>query len=280
MIGDLRFGIWDLGPPTVYLVRHGEVEHHRTDVSLTPRGRKQAEAAGAALAARIADGHAVFVYHSPVTRVQETADLIRASLKVAMTAAGRAGRIVLHPSQPDPTLCNVRFIVGPGREPEEPSLLYDEIKIPAYLQRLPPARAEFYRGFWASADPMGYWLTHDSHGGAESPDVVLNRLRGRLGEIFSDDGALTPAPSPLAKLRDGRGESAHWIMVTHSGTLRALLRDAFGADPGEPNFCEAITLKPSGWADWVTLSYRGPRTAYRLSSMMDAVKQWAIRDTR
>ncbi|MBF8282050.1 MAG: hypothetical protein HW378_965, partial [Anaerolineales bacterium] len=55
----------------VYLVRHGEVEHHRTDVSLTPHGRAQAEAAGAALASRVADGDTVSIRHSPVTRVLE-----------------------------------------------------------------------------------------------------------------------------------------------------------------------------------------------------------------
>ena len=146
----------------VYLVRHGEVEHHRTDVSLTPRGRAQAEAAGAALASRIAGGDTVSIRHSPVMRVLETAELLRAGLVSALAAAGRADRAVISPLHLDVALCNVRFILGPGQEPEEPSLLYETINTPAYIESASPARAEFYRGFWSSRDPMGYWLTHDS----------------------------------------------------------------------------------------------------------------------
>lgn len=240
----------------VYLVRHAEIEHHRTDVSLTALGYEQAAASGAALADRIREGDTVFVYHSPVTRVQQTANVLYQSLTAALAASGRAARVTLHQPQPDSALCNPGFIVGLGREPVEPSLVYAMTSEPDYLEGLPAARAEFYRGFWASADPMGYWLTHDSGGGAESPAAVLARLRERLRDIFSGK-ALAPDPSPTAKGGGGRGGSSHWIMVTHAGTMRALLQPAFGTDPGEPDFCEAIVLQLSGQADPVTLSYRG-----------------------
>jgi broad specificity phosphatase PhoE len=140
-------------------------------------------------------------------------------------------------------LCNVRFILGPGREPEEPSLLYAAINTPAYLQSVSPARAEFYRGFWSSRDPMGYWLTHDSAGAAETPEVVLARVRERLRSLFANH--TNKAESRL-----------HWIGVTHSGAMRDVLRAAFGEDPGEPDFCEAIVAEPAG-RDQATLSYRG-----------------------
>jgi broad specificity phosphatase PhoE len=225
----------------VYLVRHGEVEHHRTDVSITTRGREQAEAVGAALASRIADGDTVAIQHSPVLRVRETAELLRAGLSSALAAAGRGDRVAISPPHPDVALCNVRFILGPGREPEEPSLLYAAINTPAYLQSVSPARAEFYRGFWSSRDPMGYWLTHDSAGAAETPEVVLACVQGRLRSLFAEHGGT-----------DGR---LHWIGVTHSGAMRAVLRAAFGEDPGEPDFCEVIVVEPSG-TDRATLTYR------------------------
>ncbi len=222
-------------------MRHGEVEHHRTDVGLTAHGRKQAEAAGVALANRIADGDAVIIRHSPVTRVKETAELLRAELVSALAAGGRMDRVAVSRPGPDDALCNVRFVLGPGQEPEEPSVLYATINAPAYLQSVSPARAEFYRGFWTSDDPMGYWLTHDSAGAAETPEAVLARVRNRVGGLFAE--------------HNGTGESLHWIGVTHSGTMRDILREVFAEDPGEPDFCAFITLEPSGQADRVRLTY-------------------------
>lgn len=234
--------------PLVYLVRHGEVEHHRTDVNLTPRGRAQAETTGAALADPLAEGDTVLLYHSPVKRVKETADLMHASIDAALKTSGRDGRVHLHAPRQDQALCNVRFFAAPGEEPEEPSLLYARINTPAFQQDLPPARADFYRGFWVSADPMGYWLTHDSAGGAETVEVVLARLQGRLRSLF-DPERLGETPSPRGRV--------HWIGITHSGAMRALLRAAFGDDSGEPDFCESILIEPSDRTGWVTLSYRG-----------------------
>ena len=226
----------------VYLVRHGEVEHHRTDVSITARGRAQAEAAGAALASRIAGGDAVSIRHSPVIRVRETAELLRDGLASAL-AAGRVDRVSISPLHLDPSLCNVRFILGPGQEPEEPSLLYETINTPAYIESASPARAEFYRGFWSSRDPMGYWLTHDSAGAAETPEFVLARMKERLRGLFANHARM-----------DRR---LHWIGVTHSGAMRDVLRATFGDDPGEPDFCEVIVAEPSRRADQATVSYRG-----------------------
>ena len=225
----------------VYLVRHGEVEHHRTDVSLTPRGRAQAEAAGAAFTGRIADGDTVSIQHSSVTRVQETAELLHVGLASTLAAAGRAERILISRPGPDVALCNVRFCWGQDQEPQEPSLLYAQINTPAYLQSVLPARADFYRGFWASRDPMGYWLTHDSAGAAETSGVVWARIQERLRNVFDEDASHV---------------RAHWIGVTHSGSMRVVLREAFGVDPGEPDFCEVIVIEPTGDADYVRLTHR------------------------
>jgi len=239
---------------TIYLVRHGEIEHHRTDVSLTARGREQAGAVGRALTSRIGQGEAVFIFHSPVTRVRETAELAREALRMGLRVEG----VTLHSPELDVALSNVRFVVSPEQGPEEPSLVYARINAPAYLSALPPARAAFYRGFWDSPDPMGYWLTHPSDGGAETPECVLGRLLTRLREILTD-----------GKLYEVR---THWIMVTHSGAMRALLRHAFGADPGEPNFCEIVVIEPSESLSGVTLVYRNRTIPLNLAEVSSAPK--------
>ena len=239
----------------IYLVRHGEVEHHRTDVSLTPRGRAQAEAAGALLAAHVAAGDSVAIRYSPVTRVKETAEFLRAGLSSALMAAGSAERVALSPPQPDEALCNVRFTLNPREQPEEPSLLHAQTNRPAYLQSAPPARADFYRGFWASRDPMGYWLTRDSAGAAETPEIVWARVCERVRSLLAEH----------AKSAERR---THWIGVTHSGALRVVLRHAFGADPGEPDFCSVVVIDPDGAApdNRLTLSYQGRKAPLEIAN--------------
>lgn len=222
---------------TVYLVRHGEVEHHRGDVGITVRGHEQARRAADDISTHIDQGDIVYIYHAPVKRVSETAADIHQQLSV---------RFDLSPIQADESLCNVRFMaqIHGKNQIEEPSLLYAQITNESYFKRLSPACANFYRNFWASDDPMGYWLTDAQHsdGGAELPETVLNRLLTRLSEIFTAN-AKFPAHS-------------HWIMVTHSGALRVFLRHAFGSDPGEPDFCGIVTLEPLAQSDHVVLSYQ------------------------
>jgi broad specificity phosphatase PhoE len=225
----------------VYILRHGEVEHHRSDIDLTPRGREQAHVAGLALRNASQAGDTIHVFHSPVLRATETAFALYESLALTSERDAHPRPETLYPPQPDPALHNVRFVTAPTREPQELSTLFAELRAPAYLANLSPLRAEFYRGFWSSADPMGYWLTHESGGGAESPGTVLDRVTSRLRDIFSRDGARRDV----------------YIMVTHSGPMRALLRGVFGADPGEPDFCETIALELSNDADCAHLSYRG-----------------------
>ena len=232
-----------------YLVRHSEVEHHRADVGLTPRGRALAQAAGTALYDRLADGDLVYVQHAPVTRVQETADLLYSAMASALRMAGRESRIHLYPPQPDPGLRNVRFIVEPGQEPQEPTLAFARINSPGYLESLLPARATFFRGFWASPDRLGFWLTHDSAGAAETTDEVWARLRNWLQSKFADHAGAGSSSS-------GAG-CVHWIGVTHSGGMRVVLRRALGFDPGEPDDCEAIIVEPSGETDRLVIAYRG-----------------------
>lgn len=227
----------------MYLVRHGEVAHHRSDVSLTARGRRQATAAGAAFAARIIAGDHVRIRHSPVTRVRETAEILYQQLADTLAAAGGNEHVLLSPPRPEIALSNVRFVLAEEGEPEEPSRLYSTVNQPDFLKSIPPERANFYRGFWSSPDPMGYWLTHNSAGGAEAPEDVLARLQGLVRQV-------------LGVGAESIGRS-FWIMVTHSGAMRVALRAVFGHDAGEPAFCETIAIAPDDEASRVALSYRG-----------------------
>lgn len=232
----------------VYIVRHGEVEHHRSDVELTARGREQARAAGIELASRMAgNGTTVRVFYSPVLRVLETAQLLTETLGATLAQTERARAVIIHAPQPDGALENARFILDAQRGMQEPSLLYADINTPEFMRTISPARAEFYRGFWASDDPMGYWLTHDSDGGAEAPAAVLRRLEQRLRDIFSADGADTV-----------------FVLVTHSGAMRVLLSSAYGTDPGEPDFCAIISVTPTHQPGQVRFTYRDRGVDYAL----------------
>lgn len=234
----------------IYIVRHGEIEHHRADIGLTARGRKQAKDKGGAFEKSILDGSSVFIHHSPVSRVSETASLIYAGLSAALERSSRNGGVLLQTPVPDPTLCNPRFIMDPQKPPEEPSCLYQQTTDPDFLASLPPRRAAFYREFWTNPDPMGYWLRVDSCGGAETSALVLDRLLFRLRSIFTSDEMPTP--------------DSYWFLVTHSGTMRAFLRKAFGVDLGEPDFCEDILVKPADKQNWITLTFREETASLKL----------------
>lgn len=219
---------------TIYFVRHGEVEHHRADVGLTENGHAQAQRAADALAAGFRPGEPVAIAHAPTRRTYETAAAIHNRL---------AARFPLPPLQPDEALANVRFILHTNGSTRlaEPSLTYAHFAPgSAYLDSQPPARAAFFRQFWTSRDPMGFWLANPSAGGAELPEAVLHRLQARAREIFA-----APAAGP-----------SHHILVTHSGALRVLLRHAFGRDPGEPDFCGVVTLAAAAQPRRALLSYR------------------------
>ena len=74
--------------PQLWMLRHGEAVPHDSkpdaDRELTPRGRRQAEAAGAALAAVSEEFSAC--YASPKVRAWETAELACAHLNVEPVA--------------------------------------------------------------------------------------------------------------------------------------------------------------------------------------------------
>jgi probable phosphoglycerate mutase len=70
----------------VFFVRHGETDWNAerrfqglSDIPLNDKGREQARANGAALAARVGDPSALACFASPLSRATETLELMRAS---------------------------------------------------------------------------------------------------------------------------------------------------------------------------------------------------------
>lgn len=227
----------------VYLVRHGEVAHHQAEVSLTSSGREQAHDTGVALAGRVAGCHQVYIHHSPLLRVKETADILYASLRDTLDSMGVDAGELLAPPAPDELLNNFHFILHPEGTRKEPALLYERTNDPQRLASIPDQQAAFYRDFWTQEDPIGYWMNHDSGGGAETPELVLDELLDKIRGLMTGD------------LQENQA-SLQWILVTHSANLRVFLRAILGYDPGEPDYCEIVAINPGRSEGLVTIRYR------------------------
>ena len=242
----------------VWLVRHAEMAHHRADVGLIGRGRAQAKATGKALAEHISPDDSVFISYSPVKRARETANLMYDSIRAAHAANDDQRPASLHVPSSDVALRNAGFMPGERTSPVEPSRLYDLTTDPDVLLSLPCDQADFYRGFWDSADPMGYWLAHDSGGGAETPAAVQRRVLDRLREIFCSNG--------------GQPGSTFWALVTHSAPMRAVLQLALGSDPGEPDFSETVRIENAGAPERATVWHRGTVASLSLYDAHDSAR--------
>ncbi len=212
----------------VHVLRHGHIPSHDVDVSLTEEGLKAVYFAGRQLATIVEDGEALSFFHGPARRARETAWGLYRSLMSSLEAAGRSSVQVAEPA-PLLGLANLRLVVQ-GRLEEAMRIQYDLVRA-LYLAEPSPenaGRLAFHDGFWSAEDPMGYWLTHPSPH-AESPDEVAERVAAAIRELLSEP------PRPPATRR-------RVICASHSGPMRAFLRQVFGADPGEPDFCESFTV--------------------------------------
>ncbi len=198
-------------------------------MTLTPQGRRVAYEAGTRIAAGIGDGQQVAVLYSPSTRTRETAEEMALGLADGLHRNSRSGVTIRLP-QAEAAIGNFEFIIDGSRLP--PTDAWDP-SFPASAAHHP-----YLSGFWsAQEDRIGFWLTHPSEC-VESPETVA----ARLALFFR---SLLDAPKPDISL-----------LVTHSGPMRAYLRAAFGADPGEPEFCEWFRIDALG------VEYRGARAGW------------------
>ncbi len=180
--------------------------------------------AGARIAAGIGDGQSISVLYSPSARTRETAEEVALGLADSLRERNKSNVHISLP-QAEAAIGNFEFIIDGSRFPP----------MDAWHPSLPASAAHhpYLVNFWsAQEDRIGYWLTHPSEC-VESPETVAARLALFFGSLLS-------ASEPKVTL-----------LVTHSGPMRAYLREAFGTDPGEPEFCEWFRL------DAVGIEYRG-----------------------
>jgi broad specificity phosphatase PhoE len=209
-------------PVTLLLLRHGEVASHRGDVPVTEQGRLHAVRSGKAVAG--AFDAPIAVLFGGTRRTRETAE----SLVEGVADPGR----VIGPRDAF-ALRNPDMYVGGVR--------VDMVSSPASLAEQVPGMSEqdaaahpWFAPFFASVDRVGWWLEQDDPPG-ENGGSLLRRL-----EIFAR--SLTDAGPLAGRLVVG---------VTHSPLLRATLRGAAGADPGEPGYVTGarLTVTPRGIQD-------------------------------
>jgi hypothetical protein len=180
------------------------------------------------LAKHIPDGAQVRVLYGPTARTRETAEELVLGL-VSILHLHEKTNVEITVPHAETAIRNLEIIV------DGHAVLPTDAMHPS----LPPSAEQnsFLQGFWqAEEDRIGYWMTHPSES-AESPAAVA----ARLGQCFQ------------SLLASDRAEI--FILVTHSGPMRAFLRQAFGQDPGEPDYCEWIHVNKE------RVDYRGETAA-------------------
>lgn len=208
----------------IHVVRHGHIPGYEGDVPLTDEGWVAARRAGRQLAEELSGDEVLSFVHGPARRARETALGIYEGLRAAEDVDQRG---IEEPSV-HPGLRNLGFLVdGAVQEAQRPHL---DMAIAAYEadpSSENEARLAYQRAFWASDDPIGYWLQHPSPY-AEDPEAVAARVRRVLRELLS----------PVEE-----GGSRRIICATHAAPMRAFLRPLLGGDPGEPDYCEQFVVE-------------------------------------
>ncbi len=200
----------DLAATLVFL-RHGQSEwlaegrfQGRSDTPLSPLGRRQADLAGARLAAPDAPprlpvpaGEPVAIVHSPLARTHETADAVAA----AFATAGRP----VPPLRPEPGLAEIA-------QGDWEGLFQGEVE-----ERYPVEIAGWRR------DPVGV----HAPGGESLPEVDA-RVRAALARVLSDLAAAAgfrPAGTPSYY----DPHAGPWaVLVGHDGAFKVALLALLG----------------------------------------------------
>jgi broad specificity phosphatase PhoE len=196
---------------TLVLLRHGQSValaegryQGRSDTPLSALGRRQAELAGARLAAPdvpprlpIPAGEPVAIVHSPLARTRETAEAVVA----AFAAAGRPIPLL----RPEPGIAEVGLGAWEGLRQRE-------------IEERYPAEIEGWR-----RDPVGF----HAPGGESIPDMDV-RVRSALERVIGDLAAAA-APVPLGTQSYYDAHNGPWtLLVGHDGAFKVALLALLG----------------------------------------------------
>jgi probable phosphoglycerate mutase len=198
---------------TLVLLRHGQSVwlaegrfQGRSDTPLSPLGRRQAELAGARLAAPdapprlpVPGGEPLAVVHSPLARTRETAEAVAGGFVAARRPAP--------PLRPDDGLAEIAQGAWEG-------LFQREVE-----ERYPVEIAGWRR------DPVGVHAP-----GGEALTEVDGRVRAALGRVLADLAATADAPA------DGSATPSYYdphagpwaILVGHDGAFKVALLALLG----------------------------------------------------
>jgi broad specificity phosphatase PhoE len=214
--------------PEIRLLRHGETAGYEGDLGLSDRGRDQARAAAAALAAE-APGALTLLY-APSVRARVTAEVLADDL--------RAAGVTVEGPRVERDFAN--FAVAAGGDVREQAEVFGEYakagdtpveEMPGWLADLARFRSVHVSG----GDPIELWLTTPLLG-FEPPSVIVRRYWRGIRALT--DAGLT-------------------VVASHSGPMRALVAHAFGRDLGEPDNLEAVAIHVEG--DRARVDFRGQR---------------------
>lgn len=220
----------------LHLVRHGETLSYDRDAGLTELGRQQAADRGRALAAGVGDGEFVGLRCAPTLRALETAEVLRDAVLATAAEQGRAAHL-------DPPVTDAEFrnlSVWVDERSQEPTQVRAALAAHAGTpDGEAPGWVTEARRFWhahdVTGDAMRFWLTTPLLSHEPPAHVVARFLRAGL------------------RLADGGRRQV--VVATHSGCLRALVAWAAGADLGEPDNAETVTLQLDGGR--ALIGYRG-----------------------
>ena len=214
--------------PEIRLLRHGETSGYSGDLGLSDRGRAQARAAAAALAAE-APGDVSLLY-APSVRARVTAEVLAADL----AAAG----VSVEGPRSERGFAN--FTVAAGGDVREQAEVFGEYatadpqpfeEMPGWLADL----ARFRTVHESGGDPIELWLKTPLLG-FEPPAVSVRRYWRAIKAL------------PGAQLT---------VVAAHSGPMRALVAHAFCRDLGEPDNLEAVAVHLE--QDRARIDFRGER---------------------
>jgi broad specificity phosphatase PhoE len=210
-----------------------------------------------ALGEIVGDGERIGVVYAPTERARRTAEVMRNELLAVARESDRS--VGVDPLREEPGFANVTvWVDGQAWEPTQVRAEYRRLAAEAAAEAHQPGWVTEATRFWQADETpggaMGFWLTTPLlwH---ESPASVVHRILMAASRYASADDA----PDRL-------------LVTTHAGSLRALVAWAAGADMGEPDNAEEVTLTLLA-GNHVAITFRGRTWQAHFPSRLPVTQQ-------